>query len=93
MPQEPVLLDGPALAHALGVDPALVRKWAQRGKLTRKGTDGRGRALYDYAEALKVHAEMRRRRPYGVKHPGQAVPYPRDRVIGCTSSFGPTRSS
>ena len=63
MPQEPVLLDGPALAHALGVSPDLVRKWAQRGKLTRKGTDGRGRALYDYAEALKVHAEMRRRRP------------------------------
>ena len=63
MPTDPVLLDGPALAHALGVDPALVRKWAQRGKLTRKGTDGRGRALYDYAEALKVHAEMRHRKP------------------------------
>ncbi len=63
MPQEPVLLDGPALAHALGVSAALVRKWAQRGKLTRKGTDQRGRALYDYAEALKVHAAMRRRKP------------------------------
>ncbi len=61
MPQEPVLLDGPALAHALGVSADLIRKWAQRGKLTRKGTDGRGRALYDYAEALKVHAAQRRK--------------------------------
>jgi len=61
VPTDPVLLDGPALAHALGVTPALVRKWAQRGKLTRRGTDQRGRALYDYSEALRVHAEQRRK--------------------------------
>jgi len=37
MAQDPVLVDTIALAHALGVNPTLVRAWASRGKLTRHG--------------------------------------------------------
>ncbi len=62
MPQDPVLLDGPALAVALGVTPELIRQWATRGKLTRQGTDQHGRTMYDYTQALHVQAQMRRRR-------------------------------
>lgn len=37
-------------AAAHGVKPATVRKWLQRGKLTRHGYDEQGRALIDAAE-------------------------------------------
>jgi hypothetical protein len=63
VPQEPVLLDGPAVACALGIKPELIRQWARRGKLTRRGADDHGRTLYDLAEAYRVQAEMRRERP------------------------------
>jgi hypothetical protein len=58
VPDDPVLIDGPALAQALGVSAALIRKWASRGKLNRQGQDDRGRALYDLAEGYRVRAQM-----------------------------------
>lgn len=32
------------------VSPATIRKWAQRGKIERKGTSATGQALYDLEE-------------------------------------------
>jgi DNA-binding transcriptional MerR regulator len=62
MPEQPVLLDGPAVAAALGVKPGLVRRWAHRGLLTRRGSDARRRTLYDLADAFRLQADMHARR-------------------------------
>jgi len=67
VPDDPVLIDGPALAQALGVSPALIRKWASRGKLRRRGQDARGRVLYDLAEGYRVQTAMQTRRRQGVE--------------------------
>ena len=59
------LLDGPAIAVALKVHPVTVRRWAQRGLITRRGTLHR-RALYDLEEAIAA-----RRRAGGRKFDGR----------------------
>jgi hypothetical protein len=56
VPEQPVLLDGPAIALALGIRPGVIRIWAVRGKLKRHGRDHRGRALFDLSEAYRVQA-------------------------------------
>ncbi len=61
MSDDPVLLDTAALAEALGISPGLVRLWAHRKKLTNRGYDAKGRALYDLAEGYRVQAETQRR--------------------------------
>jgi hypothetical protein len=60
-----VLVDGPALAVARGITPAAVRMAARRGRLQRRGTDERGRALYDLDEALAVFWPEETRRAAG----------------------------
>jgi hypothetical protein len=50
------LVDGPALAEHLGMPRGTFRRWAAQTGLPRRGTDDRGRALYDVGEALR-HAE------------------------------------
>jgi hypothetical protein len=62
VPEQPVLLDGPAVAAALGVKPGVVRIWAHRGLLARQGTDARGRTLYSLVDAFRLQAELHRRR-------------------------------
>lgn len=47
-----LLLDGPAVAAHLGIDPATLRKWASRGLVRRCGRDDRGRTLYDVDEVI-----------------------------------------
>jgi hypothetical protein len=56
-----MLLDGPALATALRRDGQTIRAWAASGRLTRRGTDARGRTLYDLDEALGVSERAQRR--------------------------------
>lgn len=53
------LADTHAIAHMTHVTPATIRKWAQRGHLTRKGTGPRNRALYSITQA-EQHAMKRR---------------------------------
>lgn len=58
MPDDPpagprVLLDGPAIAAALGLHPGTVRNWASQGRLARRGRAGR-RVLYDLDEAIAL---------------------------------------
>lgn len=52
----PLLTDIYAAAAATGVKPATMRKWLERGKLTRHGYDRAGRALVDLheLEPLKI---------------------------------------
>lgn len=59
----PIVLDGPAIARALGVHPGSIRRWASAGEITRRGTDARGRALYDLDE---VQARATRGRRAGL---------------------------
>jgi hypothetical protein len=42
-----VLLDGPAIAAALGLNPGTIRNWATAGEIDRRGHDEMGRTLYD----------------------------------------------
>ena len=57
MGQHVTLASAEALAFAFKVKPATIRKWAQRGHITRQGTmPGRGHpALYD-ADAVEIVA-------------------------------------
>jgi hypothetical protein len=59
---ETVLLDGPALAEALGEDSALIRQWARRypDLLPRRGRDDRGRTLFSLADGYRTQATVRR---------------------------------
>lgn len=42
--------DAYVLAAYLGISPATIRSWANRGLIQRVGRDTRGRTLYDPAE-------------------------------------------
>ncbi|MFE1550589.1 hypothetical protein [Streptomyces sp. NPDC058718] len=46
----PLLVDTHAAHAATGAQPATLRKWLQRGHLTRHGHDRAGRALVDLTE-------------------------------------------
>ncbi|MEV1331140.1 hypothetical protein AB0J20_16360 [Micromonospora costi] len=46
-----------AMRWSRPVDPALIRKWAQLGKVARHGQDGKRRTLYDVDE-LRRYAEQ-----------------------------------
>lgn len=48
-------VDAIALALLLNVQPATIRQWARRGKLTRHGTDQQGRTLYSITEARTIN--------------------------------------
>ncbi|MFD6421049.1 hypothetical protein [Streptomyces sp. NPDC060198] len=50
------LVDTAAAQLGMGVKPATMRKWIQRGKLTRHGHDYRGRALVDLDEVEQILA-------------------------------------
>jgi len=47
------LVDTAALAVWLGVSPATIRSWAHRGRLERRGRDGK-RVLYSVAQAATL---------------------------------------
>ncbi|WNM65735.1 MerR-like helix-turn-helix DNA binding domain protein [Arthrobacter phage Vulpecula] len=55
----PVLVDSVAAATAAGVKPATLRGWAHRGLLERKGTDSKGRAVYDLADVYRTAGAVR----------------------------------
>lgn len=52
------LLDDEAIAVGFGVESATVRKWRQRGKLPRRGTGERGKALSSLRDAAALYVEM-----------------------------------
>ncbi|UVK62602.1 MerR-like helix-turn-helix DNA binding domain protein [Arthrobacter phage TaylorSipht] len=56
---EPVLVDSVAAATAAGVKPSTFRGWAHRGLLERKGTDARGRALYELGDVYRAAERVR----------------------------------
>lgn len=56
MPQR--LVDTVAAALATGVEPALMRHWLRRGKLTRHGHDHHGRAIVDLDEIERLKKEL-----------------------------------
>lgn len=75
------LLDTQAVAAALDRDPKLIRLWAAQGRLTRRGTGPRGRALFDLAEARQLSdSSQRRNRTPGPEH--DDAPAPRERGTG-----------
>lgn len=53
-----MLADTQAIAFFARRSPATVRSWAHRGLLTRRGTDQRGRALYDLNEVAELVAKL-----------------------------------
>jgi DNA-binding transcriptional MerR regulator len=59
-----ILADTQAIAVLTGRSPATIRSWAHRGLISRKGTDRKGRALYDVdgAQALARHLDNQRKR-------------------------------
>lgn len=57
------LVDTQAAAHAARIQPATIRSWARRGKLTQHGTDWRGRSLYDLNEVYAAARDTRTGRP------------------------------
>lgn len=50
------LVDTLAAAHAARVKPALIRTWATRGKLPRRGVDHAGRTVYDLDDVYRLAA-------------------------------------
>lgn len=56
-------IDGYVLAAFLGIQPTTIRKWAQRGHITVRGRDQRGRALYDPHEVTRHAKTARTRQP------------------------------
>lgn len=59
-------LDGPAIVALLRkvgvrVSPDVIRKWAERGTVTRHGYDDRGRVLYDVQEVSQMAQKHRPR--------------------------------
>ncbi|GFH38897.1 hypothetical protein [Streptomyces pacificus] len=48
------LVDTAAAALGTGVKPATMRKWLQRGKLTKHGHDYYGRAIVDLDEIRAI---------------------------------------
>ncbi|MFJ9394642.1 hypothetical protein ACIRQT_07130 [Streptomyces californicus] len=50
------LVDTAAAQLGMNVKPATMRKWLQRGKLTRHGHDYYGRAIVDLDEIEKIRA-------------------------------------
>jgi hypothetical protein len=57
------LADTNAIAAMAGVAPGTVRSWASRhpDMLPRRGTDGRGRTLYDVEDAERLAAAISRK--------------------------------
>ena len=52
----PILVDSRAASLATHVPAATIRTWAARGHLARRGTDARGRTLYDLDEVHECAA-------------------------------------
>ena len=52
------MVDTQVVAFVTDRKPATVRSWAHRGLLTRRGTDRRGRALYDLHEVTDLLARL-----------------------------------
>lgn len=50
-----------AARHLPGLRPVTVRKWAQRGRLERCGTDPDGRTLYRFADVERLWLASRGR--------------------------------
>jgi DNA-binding transcriptional MerR regulator len=46
-----------AARHLSGLRPVTVRKWAQRGRLERRGTDAEGRTLYRFVDIERLWCE------------------------------------
>lgn len=61
----PRYVDTLAAAEAARVKPALIRTWATRGLLERRGRDHRNRALYALDDVYRI-AAARRDRPQSV---------------------------
>ena len=58
MPGTPILADTQAVALAVRRAPSTIRCWAHNNLITRKGVDGKGRALYDLDEAADLAAGL-----------------------------------
>ena len=56
------LVDTQAAALAVGVEPATIRKWEQRGLLAKVGRQHR-RNLYDLEQVCIVHSRWTKRLP------------------------------
>ena len=56
-----ILADTHAIAILTSRTPSTIRTWAHRGRLTRRGTDWRGRALYSLDDAEAILDQQRRR--------------------------------
>lgn len=54
-----ILVDSHDAAHLLGIQPATLRKWAERyrDRMPRRGTSPQGRAVYSWADLLAVHRD------------------------------------
>lgn len=50
----PVLVTGPQAAILASVEPATIRRWKARGKLTPAGTNDRGENLYALPDVFAV---------------------------------------
>lgn len=64
----PRFVDTLAAAEAARVKPALIRTWAARGLLERRGRDHRNRTLYALDDVYRL-AATRRPRPHSVDEP------------------------
>lgn len=64
-PVRVVLVDSVSAAVAVDRPKSTIRRWAHQGHIERRGSDARGRALYDLADvwavALKFPARARPR--------------------------------
>lgn len=52
------LVDTVAAQLATGIEPALMRHWLRRGKLTPHGHDYRGRAIVDLNEVERLKKDL-----------------------------------
>lgn len=55
------LVDTNAAAVAVDVKPGVIRKWAHRGHIAKRGNDDRGRALYDLKDVHDAKRLLRAR--------------------------------
>ena len=57
-----VLVDSVSAAVAVDRPRSTIRRWAHQGLLDRKGSDARGRALYDLAAVYRLSVRFPKRK-------------------------------
>lgn len=53
--RQPEIMTAADLALTYGMKPTLIRKWAERGKVTKWGRNDKGHQMYDVAQARSMH--------------------------------------